>query len=143
MSRNNKIIGRSGEKIAVNYLEGLGYKIICENYKCKAGEIDLISVKGNEIIFTEVKTRTNLSYGYPFEAVTRGKLKKIKETSKYFLSNNIILENKNYNFRFDVISIVISEELADAILLEKDIDIIDIGRLRNAIDYTLEHLDSV
>ncbi|MCE5330496.1 YraN family protein [bacterium] len=143
MPKNNKIIGNFGERLAVNYLEGMNFKIIRKNYKCIFGEIDLIAVAGNEIVFTEVKTRTNLNYGYPIEAVTRGKLKRIKETSQYFLINNGILENKNYNFRFDVISIVISEELTDAILSEKDIDIIDISKLRNGIDYNLEHLNSI
>ncbi len=143
MSKNNKIIGNFGERLAVCYLEDTDFKIICKNYKCRSGEIDLIATAGNEIVFIEVKTRTNFNYGYPFEAVTTGKLKKMKATSQYFLSDNRIPKNKNYNFRFDVISIVISEELSDAVLSENEINIIDTSALIKGIDYNLEHLESI
>ena len=65
-----KALGQEGEKIAIKYLQRLGYTIIEENFRCKSGEIDIIAKEDNEIIFIEVKTRTSNRYGEPIEAKT-------------------------------------------------------------------------
>ena len=63
--------GKSGEDAAVYYLTNLGYLIICRNFKCMQGEIDIIAKDGKNLVFVEVKTRTNTKYGEPKEAVRR------------------------------------------------------------------------
>lgn len=143
MSKNNKIIGKTGEEIAVNYYKNSGAVIHFKNYKCRYGEIDIIAGSGRDLIFAEVKTRENINYGYPFEAVTESKLNKIKKASQYFLLNENSFEKHNYNLRFDVISIILSKELAVAILAEEDLDPIDINKLRNGIDYNLKHIFAI
>ena len=52
-------------------------KILEKNYKIKSGEIDIIAKLDNELVFIEVKSRSNLNYGYPAEAVNYKKIKKI------------------------------------------------------------------
>lgn len=143
MSANNSITGRFGEKIAVNYLENLGYKIIHKNYKCRFGEIDLIAAGKEEIIFIEVKTRKNLNYGYPFEVVTDSKLEKIRQTSQHFLLNNVCDYKNNCCLRFDVISIMLSDELADAVLAEDEANPMIISKLKKNVDYSLEHIQDI
>lgn len=143
MPVNNSITGRFGEKIAVNYFENLGYKIIHKNYKCRFGEIDLIAAGKEEIIFIEVKTRKNLNYGYPFEAVTDSKLEKIRQTSQHFLLNNVCDYKNNYCLRFDVISIMLSDELADAVLAEDEANPMIISKLKKNVDYSLEHIQDI
>ena len=44
-----QIEGRIGEELASKYLEGLGYKIICNNFRCTQGEIDIVASDKNEL----------------------------------------------------------------------------------------------
>lgn len=103
---NNKEKGKLGEKIACKYLRSIGVKVIDTNYQIKSGEIDIISKLENEIIFIEVKTRSNLKFGYPSEAVTCNKIKKIVDTAKYYI---FIKNLYHFKVRFDVIEIYLSE----------------------------------
>jgi putative endonuclease len=140
MSENNKIIGKFGEKIAASYLENLNHEIIYKNFKCRYGEVDIIAISGQDLIFIEVKTRHNINYGFPFESVNEIKLEKIKKISQYFLLRENYFEKNNFNIRFDIISIIISNELMNAVLIEKDINPIIISNLKEGIDFSLEHI---
>ena len=61
--------GKIGENIAVSYLEKIGYKIIDRNFECRQGEIDIVALDNDIIVFIEVKTRASALYGLPKEAV--------------------------------------------------------------------------
>ena len=143
MSTNNKLIGQFGEKVAAFFITDNGNSIIFRNYKCRYGEIDIISTSGSDLVFTEVKTRLNINFGYPFESVTESKIKKIKKTSQYFLLNENLLQNHQYNLRFNIISIIISRELAAAILAQKEGKLIDISILKIGSDYELEQITDI
>lgn len=67
------IIGVAGESLAVDYLRRVGFTIIERNWRCSAGEIDIVARDGATTVFVEVKTRTSLTAGHPFEALTRPK----------------------------------------------------------------------
>ena len=56
---NNKAIGRFGEDIACEYLEGSGFEVIARNYNTRCGEIDVIAERRGMLHFIEVKTRVN------------------------------------------------------------------------------------
>ena len=60
-----KVLGEKGETLACTFLQGKGYKIIQRNYRSSYGEIDIIAWHDRILVFIEVKTRTNLTYGYP------------------------------------------------------------------------------
>ncbi len=98
----NHEIGKLGEDIAVKYLENIGYKIIERNFYCKQGEIDIIAKDEKEIIFIEVKTRTNILYGNPADAVNLQKQKHIYKSAKYYLYKHSL---RDVFVRFDVIEI--------------------------------------
>lgn len=98
----NQNIGKIGENLAIKYLENLGYKIIVRNFRCKQGEIDIIAKEKNEIIFIEVKTRTNIKFGYPAEAVNKLKQNHIHKAIQYYLYKNNVTD---YNIRIDVVEI--------------------------------------
>lgn len=106
MNANSKIIGAKGEEEVCKYLIRKGYTIIDRNFRCKQGEIDIIASKLNELIFIEVKTRRNIQFGYPCEAVGKTKQKHILNVAKYYMWRNNIIEN--YNIRFDVIEVYYS-----------------------------------
>lgn len=103
---NKKDLGNNGEWMACKYLIQNGYKIVKRNFYCKLGEIDIIAKEKNEIIFVEVKTRTNIEYGRPAEAVDYRKKNHIYKTACYYL-----LKNNLYNMpvRFDVIEILLKK----------------------------------
>ena len=98
----NQILGNKGENLACKYLEEKGYKILIRNFRCKCGEIDIIAQDKDEIVFVEVKTRTNLNYGLPSEAVDKKKKIHILRVSKYFI---YIKKLEKKKIRFDVIEV--------------------------------------
>ena len=83
-------IGKWGENLACKYLEKNNYEIIERNFLCHQGEIDIIAKDRNqrEIIFIEVKTRSNLKYGNPAEAVNKEKQRHIKQVAEYYIYNH-------------------------------------------------------
>ena len=83
---SNRKIGKIGEDKACDFLTRKGYRIIDRNFSCKQGEIDIVAIsKLNELVFVEVKTRRNLKYGTPCEAVTYNKTKHIVTSSKVYI----------------------------------------------------------
>ncbi len=97
-----KDLGNKGEDFAVNYLKKKGYRIIAKNYKTFIGEVDIIAKDGETIVFVEVKTRANNTYGYPFESVTRRKKQKMRNLALLYLKKL----GDNPPVRFDVLSIM-------------------------------------
>ncbi|MDI3310483.1 MAG: YraN family protein [Thermoanaerobacterium sp.] len=102
---NAKILGNLGETIAEKYLKKSGYIIVCKNFRCPIGEIDIIALNKNSLVFVEVKTRTSTKFGYPKEAVTYYKKNKIIKVAEAFLAFN--KKYANCVFRFDVIEILV------------------------------------
>lgn len=101
---NNIFKGKQGENIAEQYLKKLGYKIIERNWHySKNAEIDIIAEDKDCLVFVEVKTRTNLDCGHPFEAITKSKIDKIHKAIYGYLKEN---EKNHKNFRFDGIAII-------------------------------------
>ena len=100
------ITGKSAEKAACQYLKKLNFKLIEKNYRCRFGEIDIIMLDKQSLVFIEVRFRKNKNYGSGAESVTIGKQKKLINTASHYLQNHP--ESARYSTRFDVISI--SEE---------------------------------
>src|SRR5438270_512119 len=95
-------IGKKGEEIAVLYLKKKGYKIIELNFRKHYGEVDIIAIYNQTLIFIEVKTRTSEQFGTPFESVTPWKLRSlIKTTQLYKLYHPTLPES----LRIDAISV--------------------------------------
>lgn len=117
MQSLNKEIGTFGEDAASKYLEESGYTILDRNFKCKSGEIDIIARDGNYIVFVEVKTRSGSFYGTPGEAVNELKQHKIIKVSETYIMKRKLF---NYDFRFDVIEIIIDKAKNASIKLIKD-----------------------
>lgn len=75
----NKDIGQRGENLAAEFLERIGYEIIERNWRGRNGEIDIIARDRNCLVFAEVKTRTRMGFGHPFEAITSKKLQTMRQ----------------------------------------------------------------
>ena len=72
-------LGRRGEELAATYLSELGHIVLERNWRCPLGEVDLITRDGEVTVFVEVKTRSSLAYGHPFEAITGRKLARLRK----------------------------------------------------------------
>ncbi len=95
--------GKYGEELACKFLSEKGYKIIETNYKySRYGEVDIIALDKDELCFIEVKTRSSLKYGIPFEAITKDKLSKIYSTMQAYKQQSGL---KYQKCRVDAISI--------------------------------------
>ncbi|MDD3168762.1 MAG: YraN family protein [Eubacteriales bacterium] len=99
-------LGNWGEDIAEKYLKNKGYLIIERNFRCRLGEIDIIAMDGAELVFIEVKTRQNQSYGLPCEAINAVKVRHIKRTAAYYAA---IHAADDQDSRLDVIEILTKE----------------------------------
>ncbi|MFB3851985.1 MAG: YraN family protein [Acidobacteriota bacterium] len=98
----NKITGRSGEELALKYLEKKGFKILEKNFRVRGGEADLVVKKGENIVVVEVKTRTTEKFGPPQSAVNKRKFRRL------LLAGTLFCRKKGYStsvLRIDVISI--------------------------------------
>lgn len=109
MSINKRSIGTIKENVAREFLENNGVKIIRMNYRCKAGEIDIIGMDNDTYVFFEVKYRKDLKMGHPAEAVTKYKQRVISRVADYFRYKYKIPDYAS--FRFDVIAIIGDELL--------------------------------
>jgi putative endonuclease len=99
-------LGRAGEAAAQAYLRRRGVKILAANFRCAAGEIDLIGRDGDTIVFAEVKTRLSLAFGPPEMAVHIRKQRQIVRTAEWFLAERRL---KDVSCRFDVLGITFPE----------------------------------
>ena len=98
---NKRQKGAIYEEIASNYLIEQGIKIITKNYQIKQGEVDIIAEDKDYLIFVEVKYRKNADFGYPYEAVSKTKQRKICLVARQYCYMNQIAKQ----VRYDVISI--------------------------------------
>ena len=99
----NKELGKFGEDFAVEYLCKKGFEILDRNWHySRNAEIDIIAKDKDTLVFVEVKTRSNLNCGHPFEAINKDKIRKIA------LSIPAYIEEKQLNctnYRIDVIAL--------------------------------------
>ncbi|MBS6644752.1 MAG: YraN family protein [Clostridiaceae bacterium] len=104
---NKRETGGCYEDMAAAYLEKEGYHILERNYYTRQGEIDLIAMDGDYLVFIEVKYRKDLKKGHPAEAVAYQKQQKIIKSARYYLYKHHLSEDKPC--RFDVVSILNDE----------------------------------
>ncbi|MVM29400.1 YraN family protein [Spirosoma sp. HMF4905] len=103
MAQHNET-GKQGEAEANRYLREQGYEVMFRNYRYQHAEIDLIAKKGKLLVFVEVKTRTNLSYGNPEEFVSYAKAKLVMKAAEQYIFAN----DWQHDIRFDIIAVTIA-----------------------------------
>ena len=94
-------VGKEGEELALKFLKDKGFRVLERNYRTPIGEIDIIARDGNTLVFIEVKTRSDMSFGSPFESVTQRKRDKIHKTALWYIKGL----GREPAARFDVLSI--------------------------------------
>ena len=105
---NKQELGKLGEDAAAAYLERQQYRILCRNYRCRAGEIDLIAARDRVLHFVEVKTRIGSLYGHPAESITEAKRRRMQAAAKTYLSANRWVPGMPKQVQFDAVEIEIT-----------------------------------
>lgn len=109
MKQQNFSKGKTGETLAINFLEKQGFKIIEKNWRfSRLGEIDIIAEDKNTLVFIEVKAKTSSQFGHPLEAVNEKKFEKIQKLAEIYLSQNS--DNSYDGVRFDLVGILLKEK---------------------------------
>lgn len=75
---NRLALGRIGEELAAGFLRRKGHVVLSRNWRCRWGEIDLVTRDHDSIVFIEVKTRSTHRAGHPFEALTHDKVSRLR-----------------------------------------------------------------
>lgn len=99
MAQHNET-GKWGENVAVENLVAQGYAIVERNWRLGHNEIDIIAMKGDELVFAEVKTRSNPDDD-PLEAVDRRKIMRMVRSAEAFCNANAL----HHSIRFDLFAI--------------------------------------
>lgn len=97
-----RLLGDEGERIAARHLKQLGYRILAKQTRSRLGEIDLVALDGETIVFVEVKSRRDDRDGSPAEAVDRRKQVKLTQLALAWLKKRKLL---GHRARFDVFAV--------------------------------------
>ncbi len=103
--------GQQAESLAQHHLEQRGLRFITRNYRCKAGEIDLIMADRDSIVFIEVRLRNNPRFGSGAESVDQRKQRKLTATALHYLQRHP--DQAKRPARFDVVAISTQQNQAD------------------------------
>ncbi|MBU1169819.1 MAG: YraN family protein [Proteobacteria bacterium] len=115
-----QLFGKSGESLALSYLKKKGYRILETNYRNKMGEIDIIALDKDVIVFVEVKTRQSTFFSHPKEAVTVTKQVTMSRVAQAWLKSR----NKNDSkARFDVVAILSDNNTHEIELIKNAFDL--------------------
>ena len=84
---DRQLLGRAGEEFVERYLGScLGWNIVSRNWRCAAGELDLVAIEHECLVIVEVRTRRGIETGSAVEAVDRKKLRQLYRVIPFFLA---------------------------------------------------------
>lgn len=106
MKQENFKKGRIGEEIAKKYLLEKGFEIIEQNYSIDMGEIDIIALHNNWLVFVEVKMKVGDQFGLPEEMISKGKIWQIRRVAEMWMLNNEKMRRLHPQQRIDAVCIV-------------------------------------
>ena len=106
MKTQNFKKGRVGEEIARKFLLEKGFEIIEQNYSNDLGEIDIIALDNEWLVFVEVKLKIGDRFGLPEEMISKGKIWQIKRVAEMWLLKNEKMRKKYPQQRIDAVCIV-------------------------------------
>jgi putative endonuclease len=95
--------GEEAESLAAAFLQKQGLVFLERNFRCKAGEIDLIMRDGDTLVFVEVRLRSNRFFAQAAESVNWNKQQKLIKTAQFYLQQHKLFDK--VSCRFDVIAI--------------------------------------
>ena len=111
MEQTTITIGAAAELAATHLLLDRGYRIVERNFRCKAGELDIIARDGSILVFVEVRSRADATHGQAAEMIGPRKQRQVSRVAAHYLA----ARQPDYEeIRFDVIAIT----AGDAVLIQ-------------------------
>jgi putative endonuclease len=104
-------LGAWGEQRAVQHLESEGCQIVTTNWRCPAGEVDIVALDGETLAFVEVRTRRGQVYGTPEESITPRKLAHMIAVAETYVYE----ESWEGDWRLDVVAIQVAGQRARSV----------------------------
>ena len=101
--RERKALGDYGERLAAAHLVAKGFLLLDRNWRCSAGEIDIVAAEGDTLVICEVKTRSSRGFGTPLEAVTAAKAGRLHRLGWLWVKHHHV---RCAGLRVDVIAIL-------------------------------------
>ena len=101
--RQNSALGAYGERVAARHLVDDGLVLLDRNWRCDAGEIDLVLRDGETLVFCEVKTRSGTAHGHPLEAVGPVKTERLVRLADRWIEEHQVVAAQ---VRFDVVAVL-------------------------------------
>lgn len=99
----NRELQKAGEDAAALYLARLGMRVVARNWRLKLGELDVVAMDGNTLVFVEVKTKDNSRFADPALSVGLRKQRKLRLLAEAYIA---MARPSFVNCRFDVVSVV-------------------------------------
>jgi putative endonuclease len=106
VTQARRALGADGETAVAEWYVEHGYEVVERNWRCRAGELDLVLRRGRTFVFCEVKTRSSDAFGAPVEAVTRTKQARLRHLAAQWLEEAPLHAT---DIRFDVASVLAGE----------------------------------
>lgn len=103
-ARQRLATGGYGEASAARYLVEQGMVVLDRNWRCDAGEIDLVLRDGSVLVFCEVKTRASAAFGAPLEAVTPAKLARLRRLASRWMREHGVYAD---DVRLDLVGVLL------------------------------------
>lgn len=116
MAEHNET-GKTGEALALIFLQKRGYSILHTNWKTGRNEVDIIAQKGQTLHFVEVKTKAGKGLANPEQRVNTAKIGRMKRAAEQYLS-----ENPGWKFiQFDIVAITMQDGKEEEYFLIEDL----------------------
>jgi len=109
------VLGRYGENLAARHLTAAGLSVLARNWRCREGEVDIVAREGDVLVICEVKTRRDIAFGTPLDAVTPAKAARLRRLAVRWLADQRLgaaddsaSGYEGYSeVRFDVVSVLL------------------------------------
>lgn len=106
-AERNRTVGQFGERLAAQKLVDAGMVVLDRNWRCRAGEVDLVLRDGQTLVFCEVKTRSTSAFGHPLEAVQPRKAARLRRLAAAWLEEHDV---RPVEVRIDLVGVLLSDK---------------------------------
>ncbi len=126
MSSGNRRLGDWGERQARLHLEANGYSLLARNFRCRAGEIDIVARQGEQLVFVEVKARRGDAYGGAEESISPARSERLAEVAEEFLRTRLCEEfSSETAWRIDLV----------CLNMDRQGRLLSINHIENAVEF--------
>ena len=126
MSSSNRRLGDWGERQARLHLEDKGYSLLANNFRCRAGEIDIVARQGDQVVFVEVKARRGDAYGRAEESISPTRAERLAVVAEEFMQTRMAGEfDSGTAWRIDLV----------CLNMDRQGRLLSVNHIENAVEF--------